>query len=335
MSLTTPTALSTLQRIRQKVRRLTASPSQNQITDNEIDDYLNSFIVFDFPESVRLFNLREEYDFYTDPNVDAYNFPRNDFFNIYQPVYIAGYQSFYTQSREQFFRIYPQLEFSQDVATGDGVAATFSFQLNNFPVMRAYQYQPDATVFSRVFVSFTDANGNSVVSRDDGVGAFLTEDGANPVLGSIDYVTGAVTGLSFGAPLSIPPNGATITAQYVSYQASRPQALLFYNNTLFLRPIPDKAYKVTMEVLKQPSMMLLNGDNPALEEWWEYYSFGTAKKILEDRQDITSLANIVPMFKEKEILVLRRTTDQLAQERVATIYTEQVTYPYGNFFNRF
>ena len=132
--------LSTLSRIRIKVRKLTASSSEARLSTDEIDNYINTFYLFDMPESIRLFNLREEYNFYTDPNVDAYPFPRNEFFNIYQPVYIAGYQSFYTQSREQFFRIYPQLEFEEDVGSGNGVTTTFSFRLINNPVLRAYQY---------------------------------------------------------------------------------------------------------------------------------------------------------------------------------------------------
>lgn len=334
MTLGTATALSTLERIITKVRRLTASPSDAQLASSEIDNQINTFYLFDMPESIRVMNLREEFDFYTDPNVDVYPFPRNEFFNIYQPIYIAGYQSFYTQSREQFFRIYPQLEFDQDVATGDGIFTIVpTFTLTNTPVLRGYRYDPDPTIFSRVFVSFTDALGVSIIARDDGAGGFILEGTGGILPGTINYVTGVVAGLDFSP--SVPPANTIINAQYVSYQASRPEAMLFYADTFFLRPIPDKAYKVTMEVLRQPTIMLQDADNPQLEEWWQYLAYGAAKKILEERQDMTSLANIMPEFKHQELLALRRTSDQLAQERSATIYTEQVQFPYGNFFNRF
>ncbi len=327
------TQLSTLDRIRTKIRRLTASPSQTQITDAEIDDQINTFYLFDVPESIRVLNLRDEFNFYTDPTVDAYIFPRNKFVNVYQPIYIAGYQSFYTQSREQFFRIYPQLEFEQDVGSGDGSTTTFSFQLNNAPVLRAYEYSGDPAVFSRVFVSFTDSAGESVIARDDGEGGFLSEDGETVIPGNIDYTTGSITDLDFSP--EIPPSGSTLTAQYVSYEASRPEALLFYADTFFLRPVPDKAYKVSMEVLRQPTLLFGDSDTPQLEEWWQYLAYGAAKKILEDRQDMASVAAIMPEFHHQELLAMRRTSDQLAQERSATIYTEQVQFPYGNFFNRF
>jgi hypothetical protein len=40
---------STLGAIRTKVRRLTRSPNTAQITDNQIDEYVNTFILYDFP----------------------------------------------------------------------------------------------------------------------------------------------------------------------------------------------------------------------------------------------------------------------------------------------
>lgn len=325
------TSLSTLARIRTKARRLTASPSQNQLSDSDLDDYINTFILFDMPELVRLWNLREEYEFYTDPNIDAYAFPRNEFINIFQPIYIGGYQSFYSQSREQFYRIYPQLEFNTTLTNGNGTAGPYNLQFANFPVLRGYTYPPDTTIFSQVFLSFTDGAGNSIVARDDGVGGFIDETGIG-LTGAINYSTGAITNLSFGSAV---PSGTPIQGQSIPFEASRPEAMLFYNDTFFLRPVPDQAYSVSMEVMKRPTALLADGSNPELEEWWQFLAFGAAKKILEDRQDMVSLANIIPSYKEQMTLILRRTSQQLVQERTATIFTEQVQYPWGNFFNRF
>ena len=42
-------APSTLADIRSKVRRITARPSALQITDAEIDNYINTFYIYDFP----------------------------------------------------------------------------------------------------------------------------------------------------------------------------------------------------------------------------------------------------------------------------------------------
>src|ERR1700742_516115 len=110
---------STLTAIQQKVRRLTRSPSQSQITDDDLNNYINTFIVYDFPEHLRTFQLRRPFNFWCNPFQDVYptdkswpvdnplyNF-QNLYISVHPPVYIAGYQAFYTQSRTQFFGIYP------------------------------------------------------------------------------------------------------------------------------------------------------------------------------------------------------------------------------------
>jgi len=59
--------LSTLEQIRIKVRRLTRSPSTSQITDASINDYINTFILYDFPEHLKTSYLRKTFTFYTEP----------------------------------------------------------------------------------------------------------------------------------------------------------------------------------------------------------------------------------------------------------------------------
>src|SRR5437868_15459227 len=115
----------TLQAIQQKVRRLTRNPSEAQLTTDDLNNYINTFIVYDFPEHLRTFNLRGQFTFTCNPFQDVYptniasfggasaasDNPLYDFQNSYitvhPPVYIAGYNSFYSQSPQQFFGIYP------------------------------------------------------------------------------------------------------------------------------------------------------------------------------------------------------------------------------------
>src|SRR5277367_1825186 len=102
---------SSLQAIQTKVRRLTRSPSVNQLSDGDLNQYINTFVLYDFPEHLRLFNLRTTFTFYTQPFVDAYPtnlspisnaeviYPLQNFDNLYltihPPIYIAGYQALY------------------------------------------------------------------------------------------------------------------------------------------------------------------------------------------------------------------------------------------------
>src|ERR1700677_2557338 len=105
----------TLAQIEQKIRRLTRSPSTAQLSPADLDNYINTFVVYDFPEHLRMFNLRTTFNFWCNPYQDIY-------ISIHDPVYIAGYQSFYTQSPEQFYGIYPQTNNIQAIGPiGDGV----------------------------------------------------------------------------------------------------------------------------------------------------------------------------------------------------------------------
>ena len=47
-------------------------------------------------------------------------------------------------------------------------------------------------------------------------------------------------------------------------------------------------------------------DSPILSQWWQYIALGSAIKILEDRQDMEGVANLVPLFDRQEALVLER-----------------------------
>lgn len=320
---------STLGDIRAKVRRLTGSPDVTQLTDVQIDEAVNTYYIYDFPEHLKLFNLKEEYEFYTQPNVDTYPFPRNTYRTVTPPAYIAGYQSFWSQSEEQFYRIYPHLEFIEEVGSGNGTAGPYAFTFSNTPFLRGYTAPGNpTTIFSQVLVSGVDSGGTNQIARDDGAGGWIDEEG-NALVGTVNYVTGAAS-VTFAQPIT-----GAINAQNIPYQAQRPQAILFFNDIFFLRPVPDQAYKVQMEAFRTPTQLIAAGDEPLLNEWWQYLAYGGAKKILEDRLDVDGLAKILPLLEEQQRLVLRRTLVQQTTERTATIYTEQVQFPYNNDFNRF
>src|SRR5690242_1168087 len=114
-------AVHTLDNIRTKVRRLTRSPSEAQITTAQLDEYINTFVVYDFPEHLRTFNLRTTYSFYCNPFQDTYQTDRsvipatnplynfqNKYLTVHPPFYIAGYPATFTQSEEQFYGLYPK-----------------------------------------------------------------------------------------------------------------------------------------------------------------------------------------------------------------------------------
>jgi hypothetical protein len=319
--------LSTLEQIRTKIRRITRSPSTAQLANATINDYINTFVLYDFPEHLRTFTLRTTLTFYTEPFIDTYsgddivtNFD-NLYTNVYGTAYVAGYKQLFSQNRDAFFALYPKTESIRSIGTdGDGATVNFTGTLSGIPMLRNH-------------VSFTSIDANNVglevhdVPNDpnDGAGTFAGDTGA---AGSINYTTG-VYDITFD---TAPGNGETINSQTVPYSASRPKAILYHNNELTFRPVPDQPYRVELEVQARPTEMLTDATMPELSQWWQYIAYGAAKKIFEDRMDIESVQLIMPEFKKQETLVNRRTIDQQSKERSATIYTE-MSAGLADFFN--
>lgn len=352
-------APNTLQDIINKVRRITGRPSSSEITDDQIINYINTFYVYDMPEHLRLQNLRYNFQFTTNPNQQVYDFPKEIYLTNMPPVFIAGYQSFMTQSRESFFRINASLMMNQkSVAIGNGTPGPYTFILTNTPITRGWKPNPPGAYSISVAGTNTDIaaqylNWNVLISSnitntaatsvvDDGQGNLFDIAAATTVpataIGSINYFTGAVT-VTFTANI---PAGTPINAQYIPYVASRPQSVVFYQDQLILYPIPDQAYTVSFEAYKYPTAFL-NGlgdlaNPPQLSEWWQLLAFGAADKIFIDNGDIDNMQKFRPLLEEQMRLVTRRTIVQQTSERTTSIYTEQIQFPqfpFGNLFGGF
>lgn len=332
-------AVHSLLNIQNKVRRLTRSPSEAQLTTAQLNEYINTFVVYDFPEHLRTFNLRTTFSFYCNPYQDTYQTDtsvlpvtnalydfQNKYLTIHPPLYIGGYQSLYTQSEEQFYGIYPKIDSINLITYGDGTTTTFSGVIQNLnpllpPLFSSVQTAilPNSVLFSSVDI------GNAGLALYDvpnypsnGQGTLFDANTQTPQ-GVINYLTG-VFSLTFINP---PASGIPINSQCVFYQPSLPQAMLYYANTITLRPVPDQPYKITFEVYKSPTDLLSSSDVPGLNEWWQYIAYGAAKKILEDRLDMDTVALIYPEFLKQQCLVNRRNLVQYTNERPATIYTQQ------------
>lgn len=350
---------SDLNSIRQKVRKITGRPSSAQITDAELDSYINTFYLNDLPEHLRLESLRVNWEFTTKPNIAVYDFPTSSYLTNMPPVYIAGYQSYMTQSRENFFRVNPQLNLLQEsMATGDGTNA-YTGTLNQTPIMPGFKPNPpgaysDSTVEDipanqlkwNVLISAkgtpdpTSGIAPDITLVDDGQGnLFDTSDtSTDPAVrrGTVNYITGAVDITNFANPV---PSGNAINAQYIPYVASRPQSVVFFEDQFILYPVPDQAYTVSFEVYKYPTALASSTQDPQLKEWWQLLAYGAADKIFADNANFEDLAKYRPLLQEQMNLVQRRTIVQQTSERSATIYTEQTNptgqFPFGNLFSGF
>jgi hypothetical protein len=346
---------STLGQIKTKVRRLTHCLSTDQLTEDDLNQYINTFIIYDLPEHVRLFNLRKKYAFYTQPYQDVYptntiafagvtTNPLYDFQNTYitvhPPFYVAGYDTYFTQSREQFYGMYPLTNTISPLGiTGDGMETNFVGIINaQNPSQPSSQNQP-LVGFIQGEVTFTGiaTNGQGLVMVDVPIVDTTTGNktlfgnlyvpGTQPVLPPtgpvitgnwVNYATGAFS-VTFPAA---PAPGSTINAQAIARPVSLPLAICFFNDSFILRPAPDKVYKVEFECYVKPIYLMEDDQSPQLKEWWQWIAYGASKKVLEDRMEMELVANILPEYDKQMRLCLRRTLVQLGGDNMQapTIY---------------
>lgn len=314
---------SSLLAIKNKVRRLTSKPSPSQLSDADLLQYINTFILYDLPEHLRLFNLRTNLIFYTTPFVGTYgestdvNSPLYDFNNrytgVYNPMYISGQQVNLMQDQTQFYAIWQKNNFSDNTRlVGNGTNGPFTtilaytnIQQNSF-TLNCY----DTSGNEMILVDYPISNTTGALGL---VGQPQT---LPSPYGQINYLTGSFTA---NFPNITQPQ-AIIWANYIPYVAGIPTTVLYYDQKFTIRPIPDKVYPVEVQVDILPTELLLNTDNPDLKAWWQYIAFGTAIKILNDEKDLDSIQLISPGFIEQQDLVFRRTIAQYGKNPVYTIY---------------
>ena len=154
---------------------------------------------------------------------------------------------------------------------------------------------------------------------------------------TINYETGEISNLYFDQAI---PQGTPIQIQYNPKTLSIPLSIMFYQNQFTLAPVPDQGYTIELTCYRQPIQALLASNqsgNPELSEWWEILSVGAAKKIFEDRLDSDGVIYIDKMLKERYDIIETRTYAQIGQQRIQTIYSDQLNqnYSLGGFGAQF
>jgi hypothetical protein len=285
----------TLSDIRTKVRAVTGTPSSDQLTDAQINDYINHYYVYTMP-----FELKEQIenqflDFKTTPGTDIYAFP-GGYFTDQPGAYADGFPLIFYQDPDIFYQDWPQQYAVDNIAAGDGTTLVFTGGLQNPPV-----------IIGTLFIFSEDANNITYVAQDNGDGT-LTGTG---VVGTINYITGAYSVTFTTAPSAT----ATITAKYQGYQGNRPQGVMFFNNEFTLRPVPDQVYQIHMQGYIKPVPLMADTDTPLQAEWGQVIALGASLDVFTDRGDQDNYDRYFQVFKRIENVALGRTIQQLTSEQ--------------------
>lgn len=316
---------SSLADIQNKVRKLTYSPSQNELTDADLNQYINTFYVFDFPRELRTLDKRVNLSILLNPNQQTYplsQYPTNYggdaienyeglITSIYNPIYVNGLQCQYTQSQTEFFNYFPKFNARDQITIGTGAPYVVNWTMQNTPV-----------VPGTVNITSVQANGTGVQVKDfpndpvDGSGTFIDKDN-NPVAGTVNYITGQIAGVNMGSPAS----GTYVYVNYLPYSPAQPSIMLWFDNALSFWPIPDQGYECTFVADITFKDLVNQADQPIIREVWQYIAYGAAIKVLQDRMDLETVKLLMPEFERQELLVNRKFITQQSTNRVQTIYS--------------
>lgn len=343
--------VGTLQDIIEKIREVSASGNSLQVTDEKIIKYINSYYLYDLPNDLRNIKLKDVYTFNTVQGVDTYPFDFDHWSTVEGPAYCGKIQITLFQDKMNFYRYNFSSQQIFTFAYGDGTPGPYLGTTQVFPVLRSYNNnpmvdtelcntQPFPTGYPPQFPlnNNIDRVQNILITANTATSSLqVTDDGNGNLIGNclvggtIDYQTGAITGLTFTSAV---PSGNNIWIEYIQQVQGQPYTVLYFQNQFVVRPIPDKSYTIEMTAYRQPSQALL-GTNSATspnlsgrpEEfyWWELIAFGAAKKLYQDRLDTDGVAMMDLFLQEKIDEARTRTYAQLGTRQISTIYRDETT----------
>ena len=222
-------ALNLLSDIITYVRRIIKSPSNSQITDNLLIDYINRFWMMDVDARIQLFDLKTKYTFQTIPGVDRYNMPLYNVqvepgsqsigpFPVYQgfqsPMYINGIQVPLQTQKSSFFNIWPNVAQQAPVVAIGNNNTSYTFTLpvapnNSNPVNTPVNY----ILRGHVDMAGIIASGNN---NDPIIGTDLhkTAGTVDIPFSSIDPAVFIYATDATGAPMVVSDSGQFLTANY-------------------------------------------------------------------------------------------------------------------------
>lgn len=299
----------TLAEIRQKVRQVTGRFSQDEITNDQLDEYINKYFQYTFPAEVKLERFHTYYEFLTVPNQQSYDLP-SGYVNFEPNATIDRLSVLWYQSPDSFYENNPENIGRQTIGTGDGATTLFTGTAGNFPVL------PGTTVVTDNTETFEDTNTTYTTGAVNMTGSL---GGA----GTITYSTGAVS-VTFN---TAPADGQDVYFSYIQYQAGRPTAVLLYNNQFTFFPVPDTAYRFRAKAWANTLVTTAAGntgvqfvnatDKPLLDEWGPAIAYGTSRDIHADKGEMDAYAEVTALYKEQLAYILKRTNMNLLNTRAA------------------
>jgi hypothetical protein len=331
----------TLEEIRQEVRNVSGRPSVNQISDSEIDDRVNDFYTQRFSQDIGVSNIEGTYTIdVTATDSGEYELPAS-VLRLNQPVTINGLPSnefSFFQEEGPFFVRYPDREeYVTEPGIGIGTSDLSKVKYNDFNYqIDRYSYSTDSAevalngdiVPQNTYAAWTlkiSVGGDVTVTPAPGNGtgyasarlALEATESSDSELSYMGYIT--LTREDKDYEPNVPDLDAfdiTVTFTDGSFDnRSVPEAILIWQNKVFMRPKPNDIYRLTAGSIERPAE-LTSGVSPLDKSWGRAIAYGTAIEIMDETgEDISTQTR---MYKKLTGFVNRKKQNQDGKDRLAS-----------------
>lgn len=299
----------TLADIRTKVRQVTGRYSVFELSNDQLDNYINNYFQFTFPAELKLERFHSIYELETLSNQATYPYPAG-FINFEPPALIDRAELIWYQDPISFAEQNPYTINKVTIGIGDGATLGFSGGSQFTPVLAGSIYVSDGVeVFTNTSTTWTTSN--------------ITLTGSLGGTGTANLSDGTVS-VTFN---TAPADGVNVVFSYINFVAGRPTAVLLYNNQFEFYPVPDqtyqfetKAYSDTLVITASGTTQTLfvNGtDAPLYQQWGPCIAYGAARDIHSDYGEMDAYAEVTTLYREQQAYALRRTNQNLLNERAA------------------
>lgn len=295
----------TLANIRQKTRQLSGRLSLTDLSNVNLDEYINFYMQYEFPAEFKINRNYTTVQVTLKKNVSSYAFPLG--YTNFVPeatvdrVGVTFYQEpdvFYSQNLTNISTIQP--------FTSGSVSTPYSttITVGNRPIRAGSVLIDDGTE-----VGVDDEEGN------------LVSDVTSSNAGTINYTTGALTYTFDTTPSS--PSEIKIT--YELLPVGRPHSVLMADHKFTMYPTPDRAYRLFLKAWSNQTVVDTSGnlqelfvdatDRPRLDEWGPAIAFGAARRIVSDYGEMDRYQELTMLYEEQCGYVQTRTMVDLESTR--------------------
>jgi len=297
----------TLAEIRQKVRQVTGRYSPDELSNEQLDEYINKYTEYTLPAEVKLERTHVFYEFLTEANKQKYTLPTG-YTNFEPTATIDRLSMLWYQDPSGFYENNPENIGRQTIGTGDETTTAFSGTASSFPILPGTAVVTDDTeVFEDTSTDYSTSN------------VVLT--GSLGGTGTLNMSTGAVS-VTFN---TAPADGQDIRFSYIQFQAGRPTSVLLYNNEFTFFPVPDTAYRFRSKAYTNVLVSASAGgtastftsalDRPLLDEWGPAIAYGTSRDIHADYGEMQAYTEVTALYKEQLAYILKRTNQNFLNTR--------------------